>query len=534
MESKKYQAFWRGAIILTIASFVTKVLSAFYRIPYQNIAGDIGFYIYQQIYPFYGFCLILATYGFPIIISKMVAERLERGKKQEAEEIICVSFWFLLGIGFIGFFTLFFGAEVIATAMGDIHLDKLLRVISFSFILMPFLSVARGYFQGFNNMVPTAVSQVIEQTIRVSIIVFLSLFLIAHEFDLYTVGAGAMLGSIAGGLIGIIVLILYMRHDFRSIFFKSVKRIKGKKKIIKILFWQGLAICVSNLVLIFIQMADSVSFYSLLIGAGEPAESAKVLKGVYDRSIPLMQLGTVVTTSFSLSLIPIITAAKERGDLTFIREKVRLAMKITFVIGFAAAIGLTCIIQPTNIMLFENSDGSDVLSISINLSILFSSLSITTASILQGLGQTLNSAIFVVFGGCLKLVLNYILMPYFGAKGAAIATLVALIVISVLNSMLLMRAVSESLIDKRNMLGIVISGFSMGFVLIMFMRVLQMSGLVMDTSHRGVATFEALLGVAIGGLAYMFLILKLRVFTKAEIGTVMKKEKKEGSLKKSG
>ena len=90
-------------------------------------------------------------------------------------------------------------------------------------------------------------------------------------------------------------------------------------------------------------------------------------------------------------------------------------MKITFVIGFAAAIGLTCIIQPTNIMLFENSDGSDVLSI-LSLSILFSSLSITTASILQGLGQTLKPAIFVICGGCLKLALNYILMPYFSVK----------------------------------------------------------------------------------------------------------------------
>ncbi|PGS76177.1 putative polysaccharide biosynthesis protein [Bacillus cereus] len=533
MEAKKYQAFWRGAIILTIASFVTKVLSAFYRIPYQNIAGDIGFYIYQQIYPFYGFCLILATYGFPVIISKMVAERLERGKQKEAEEIICVSFWFLLGIGFIGFFTLFFGAETIAVAMGDIHLDKLLRVISFSFLLMPFLSVARGYFQGFNNMMPTAVSQVIEQTIRVSIIVFLSLFLIAHGFDLYTVGAGAMLGSIAGGLIGIIVLILYMRQDFRSIFFKSEARIKGKRKIVKILFWQGLAICVSNLVLIFIQMADSVSFYSLLIGAGEQAENAKVLKGVYDRSIPLMQLGTVVTTSFSLSLIPIITAAKERGDLSFIQEKVKLAVKITCVIGLAAAIGLTCIIQPTNIMLFENSDGSDVLSI-LSLSILFSSLSITTASILQGLGQTFKPALFVVFGGCLKLALNYIFMPYFGVKGAAFATLCALIIISGLNTLLLTRAVSGSLINKRNMLGIVISGICMGFVLMIFTRVLQMSGLVIDTEHRGSATLEALLGVAIGGLTYMFFILKLRVFTKKELGTVMKQEKKEGSLKKSG
>ncbi|WP_249652223.1 polysaccharide biosynthesis C-terminal domain-containing protein, partial [Lysinibacillus sp. D4A1_S13] len=93
-----------------------------------------------------------------------------------------------------------------------------------------------------------------------------------------------------------------------------------------------------------------------------------------------------------------------------------LAMKIVQVIGFAAAIRLTCIIQPTNIMLFENSDGSDVLSI-LSLSILFSSLAITTASILQWLGPTLKPAIFVVFGGCLKLVLNYILTPYFGAKG---------------------------------------------------------------------------------------------------------------------
>lgn len=280
-------------------------------------------------------------------------------------------------------------------------------------------------------------------------------------------------------------------------------------------------------------MADSVSFYTLLIGAGEQAESAKVLKGVYDRSIPLMQLGTVVTTSFSLSLIPIITAAKERGDLAFIQEKVKLAMKITLVIGFAAAIGLTCIIQPTNIMLFENSDGSDVLSI-LSLSILFSSLSITTASILQGLGQTLKPAIFVVFGGCLKLVLNYMLMPHFGVKGAAIATLIALVVIALLNSVLLMQSVSGSLINKQKMFGIVISGISMGFVLIMFIRVLQMSGLVIDGNHRGIATFEALLGVAIGGLTYMFLILKLRVFTKEELGSVMKKEKKEGSLKKSG
>lgn len=529
MEAKKYQAFWRGAIILTVASFVTKVLSAFYRIPYQNIAGDIGFYIYQQIYPFYGFCLILATYGFPIIISKMVAERLEQGRRKEAEEIICVSFWFLLGIGSIGFFTLFFGAHTIALVMGDIQLYKLLRVISFSFLLMPFLSVARGYFQGFNEMMPTAVSQVMEQSVRVSIIVLLSLFLMAHGFDLYTVGAGAMFGSVAGGLIGMIVLFLYMRQDFKSIFLQRWKRIRNKKAMIRMLFWQGIGICVSNLVLIFIQMADSLSFYTLLIHAGEPAEIAKMLKGVYDRSIPLMQLGTVVTTSFSLSLIPLITAARERGDYAFIREKVKLAIKITIVIGLAAAVGLACIIKPTNTMLFENSNGSGVLAI-LAISILFSSLSITTASILQGLGQTLKPALFVVLGSCLKLVLNYILMPYIGIAGAAIATLLALLSIVLLNGGLLVRIVEEAIIEKQQLTKIVISGVGMAVILMVFINIFESLGRM----SRIFASIEALLGVGIGVLIYGFFILKMSVFTKEELGTFMKQDKIKDSLKKSG
>lgn len=533
MKTKKYHTFVSGAIILTIATFITKVLSAFYRIPYQNIAGDTGFYIYQQIYPFYGFCLILATYGFPIIISKMVAERIENGKKEETEAIICISFWFLLFIGCLGFFTLFFGAHTIAELMGDANLYKLIRVISFSFLLMPFLSVMRGYFQGFGNMMPTAVSQVIEQIIRVSIIVFLSLFLITEGFDLYTVGAGAMMGSVVGSFIGVLVLFFYLRNDFQAIFFRGWSAISNKKIIIRTLFWQGIAICISNLVLIFIQMADAVSFYSLLVQAGEQEEFAKTLKGIYDRSIPLMQLGTVVTTSFSLSLVPMITAAKERGDHEFIREKVQLAMKITFAIGFAASLGLASIISPTNIMLFKNNDGSDVLAI-LAISILFSSLSITTASILQGLGETAKPALFVVLGGCLKLLLNYMLMPHFGMKGAAIATIIALFFIALCNSAWLIHMLHESLIERRTVIGVIIGGFSMVVMLNLFFHICGEFGLQISEAHRGRAALEALIGAVLGGGLYIFLIMKLDVFTKQEFESVMKKEKIQTLRKKTG
>jgi PST family polysaccharide transporter len=127
MEMKKYNTFWRGAIILTLSGLIMKILSAFYRIPYQNIAGDIGFYIYQQVYPVYGVCLVLATYGFPVVISKLVAARIEQGDQKGVNETIFVSFWFLTAVGLTFFFLLFFGAPTFALLMGDRDLDKLFK-----------------------------------------------------------------------------------------------------------------------------------------------------------------------------------------------------------------------------------------------------------------------------------------------------------------------------------------------------------------------------------------------------------------------
>ena len=85
----------KGTFILTAAALITKILSAVYRVPFQNIVGDIGFYIYQQVYPFYGIALALSTYGFPVIISKMIAEREEGKNEKEVLHVLQSSFVFL-------------------------------------------------------------------------------------------------------------------------------------------------------------------------------------------------------------------------------------------------------------------------------------------------------------------------------------------------------------------------------------------------------------------------------------------------------
>ncbi|WLR41931.1 hypothetical protein LC087_14065 [Bacillus carboniphilus] len=137
--------------------------------------------------------------------------------------------------------------------------------------------------------------------------------------------------------------------------------------------------------LIFIQLVDSFTLYSSMIDFGMNQDAAKELKGVYDRGQPLLQLGTVLSTSLSLTLVPLIARAVYKGDKQFIRDSIHNTLKTSIVISIAATIGLMAIMESTNIMLFRNNRGTDVLTI-FCLSIFFTGISMTVTGILQGLG----------------------------------------------------------------------------------------------------------------------------------------------------
>ena len=147
--------------IFSLAGILSKILSAVYRVPFQNIVGDVGFYIFQQVYPMIGISVMLATSGFPVIISKLLNDYgTQTGQKFSA----CLCFFCrLVGLGF--FLLLFAGAVAIAGFMGDPALAGVIRAVSFSYLLLPLVSLLRGYFQGSERMLPTALSQIGEQTL---------------------------------------------------------------------------------------------------------------------------------------------------------------------------------------------------------------------------------------------------------------------------------------------------------------------------------------------------------------------------------
>src|SRR5690625_2128522 len=145
MGNDKVKQLVRGAFVLTIAGFISKILSAFYRIPIQNLTGDYGFYMYQQIYPFIATVMILSLYSFPAAISKIGAELGE--KKHSFKSFFLPILFLLLCINGFIFLLMYHLAPVIALKSGNGSLQTAYETIAFAFLLIPFLAISRGFYQ---------------------------------------------------------------------------------------------------------------------------------------------------------------------------------------------------------------------------------------------------------------------------------------------------------------------------------------------------------------------------------------------------
>ncbi|MBW8351502.1 polysaccharide biosynthesis protein [Bacillus sp. IITD106] len=511
LPKEQSNQYMHGALILTMAAFIVKLLSAIYRVPFQNIVGDIGFYIYQQVYPIYGIAAVLSSSGFPVIISKLAAES-EIGKRNHLAHGLQAAFLTLLLVGVSLFSILFFGAKFIALSMGDVGLTPLIKISAFMFLFLPFFSVWRGYFQSIGKMTPTAISQVTEQLARVTAILLFASLLMSKGYSLYDVGSGAVSGSILGTIFGLLILTIYvMRNKAIRMLFQKGLSFRKFYKTAQIVLVHGTAICLSGMLLILFQLIDSFSLYSLLVQSGMSPDEAKAWKGVFDRGQPLLQLGTVAASSFSLALVPLIAAAWMKDEEDVIHKKAISAIKITTVIGVGATAGLVNIMKPTNAMLFANSEGTFVLSV-LAIAIFFSSLILICSGILQGLGHVFAPGKYILIGLFIKAVLNILFIPFFDTMGAAIATITGLAVITVLMIQKLNKRVPVIAILKKIFTKLIAAVLAMTAVLQLWLFLISLLG-----DGRLVFTFAALSGVMVGAAIYLVMIVKSHTLTADEL-----------------
>ncbi|KIX89872.1 stage V sporulation protein B [Staphylococcus microti] len=411
----KKQAAFNGVVVLTVALIVVKILSALYRVPYQNILGDAGLYAYQQIYPIVALGVVLSSNAIPSALTQILdgrpANRTTFRRLTVTIELIGIT----CGV------VLFLSAAQVAHWMGDPQLTPMLHAASASFLVVGLLGLLRGHFQSQHQMVYPAYSQVIEQLIRVGMIGVVIVCFIHQDISIYTAGTWAICASTAG-FIGS-TMYLWWRSDIKTEVTTQTMSIPWRQ------FFVAMTIfAVSHLIVILWQVVDSFTIVNMLrSGAGYAFKDAIMQKGIYDRGASFIQMGLIVTTTFCFVLVPLLTDTKRRGELDEMNSYANASLKITIVISSASGVGLMNLLPNLNRVFFESNVLTGTLTVYM-LTVICVSLMMMYMAMLEIYARFRLIIGAVIVGLVSKLILNIVLIPQVEMLGASLATVLSLVI----------------------------------------------------------------------------------------------------------
>lgn len=499
----------KGTILLTLTSFIVKVLSAIYRVPFQNLVGDEGFYVYQQVYPIYGLAMTFSLTGLPVFISKILSEETQTQSKKN------ISKQLMLYISILSVSTsllLFLGSTLLATWMGDKLLAPVIQVVSLVFLFIPFLSITRGYFQSELDMKPTALSQLFEQGVRVFVILYAGFLFTKSNLSVYQVGSLATAGSLVGAFFAAVILWLFFRKRKKTTTRDDLE-FKKNKYIFKRLIIEGGTLCLFSAYLILFQLIDSFTVKKYLVYGGLSDLSAKIAKGVFDRGQPLVQLGLVVAVSMTVTFMPLLARYYATRDEASYNQTVRSYLRVTYLISGAAGVGLSLLIPFVNRTLFEDNVGMWTLGIFV--------LSIPLTSMIQTYQTVYQSKNIVkapIYAAALGLVSKVILTPfmtyYLGTLGASISTILSLAICLVVLRVLFNKEYPKVVKKDYFLIKIFCCLLMMGLVVGSYTYLLISIGFL---DHSRILVFlYAIIGVGLGATTYLVSVIRLKVLNKEE------------------
>lgn len=407
---------------LLMAGMIAKLLSAVYKVPIQNWTGDKGFYVYQQVYPLYALLIAFSLNTFPLIIAKILAE--QRPHHQKSESVIEQLILWLAIFGMLSALLLYGGAENIARWMGDIQLSAAIKSLSSACLVLPFVALIRGYFQSQNNTFPTSMSQIVEQIVRVSI-----LLLVAYSYQqtaIYQMGASAYLAVVISALAALLCLLIFLKKDRAQRPVKKLNLAKPNCRFGWQLAGQSVMLTAVNSLMILMQLIDSSTVLKLLTKNQMASTKATILKGIYDRGQPLAQIALVLSSALAAAMLPVLRQSHVSLNFKQWQRHRDVFIYLTSFLSFSAAVGLAGIMPYLNQALF--GDQAETLTLSVYvLSVIWMSLiqMIYLLHLSRGRGRV--ALVSVVSGIVLKWTANQLLVPHLQVLGASLATNIALI-----------------------------------------------------------------------------------------------------------
>lgn len=438
--SGKKSNFAFQAGILAGAGILSRIIGLLYRSPLYQILGDEGNGYYGSAYTIYAMIIMIATYSIPTAVSKMVAGKIAVGEYRNARRIYYCSFMYVVIAGAIGALITYFGAGLFVSEQPNAVLS--LKVLAPAIFISGFLAIMRGYLQAYNTMVPTSISQIIEQLAN-AVVSVLAAYLLAKPFAAGTTeyakygAAGSAMGTVAGMLCGLIY-ILFAYGSRRKDIIESVRmdtdaQTESYGKLTKMIVGTVTPIVIAAVVYNILTPVDMKVFYMVLTDKGVDSLEMAKLYGIYSQQYTVLtNLPLAIAASIGIAYIPGISAAYERRDMKGTNRLINQALSMSMLVTIPCAVGMGVLAKPIIQLLFAGADPMAAKSMYLGfISIIFFAQSTVTNTVLQAMGKVMAP----VINASLALVIHVVvlvIMLYSTDLG-----LYALVIGSIVNSLLI-------------------------------------------------------------------------------------------------
>ncbi|WP_244834281.1 polysaccharide biosynthesis protein [Clostridium sp. BJN0001] len=449
----KKQSLIKASVVLAVSGIVSRFLGLFFRWPLIMLIGDEGIGYYQMSYPLYMFFIAMAS-GVPIAISKMISEKNAIYDVEGCFQVLKEAAIFMSIIGIGTTFILLMGSkQIISFLKWDSKAYYALIGISFAPMVISFMTIFRGFFQGFQNMTPSAISQIVEQIGRVIFGVGLAVFLLPKGIE-YSAG-GAAFGATAGAVFAF----EYLYTKYRKIKkWYGIKKVKADSKILDKLLRIAIPISLGATVGTVMNLIDSILVPQNLLKAGFTSTQSTVLYAqLTGKASVIINIPLTLSMALCTSLIPVIAECfilKKRSEL---KDKVYMSMKLSAVIAIPCTFGLYFFAGPIMKFIFPQRYGGIEILKYMSVTIPFIIITQITTSILQGVDHYIRPVINLLIGCIVKIILTLTLVKLTNINiyGAVIASFSAYAISTILNII----SMKQVLKIKLNLYSILIKPF---------------------------------------------------------------------------
>lgn len=403
---KRESNFLVQGSILAVASIISRIIGLLYRIPLKSIIGDIGNDYYGTAMEIYSILLLISSYSLPVAVSKLVSARMAKGQRKNAYRIFKGALVFALISGSAACLIVYFGAGVITTYIVNTPLSIFaLKVLAPTLLIVAVLGVVRGFFQGMGTMMPSAISQLIEQIINAVVSVWSAYMLFQYGTRIGAVlgnpatyaeaygAAGGTLGTGVGALAALFFTILVFIM-YRIVFIKQVKgdhsgKTESYGRIFSVLIMTILPVLLSTTIYNITSFLDTSVFKQIAEYQGYKALDYSAMWGIYVGEYKvLVNVPIAIASAVAASSVPSLSTAFSAKDIREVKRKVAYSIRFIMVIAIPCAVGMAVLASPILQLLFQDSREMPERMMQIGaVSIVFYSLSTLSNGILQGINR---------------------------------------------------------------------------------------------------------------------------------------------------